>query len=169
MVLIMLLFISGFTQQSDILEQYDKQVKKTIKKVYKQEHHELKKIEQGFYEIITKESSLGYILLDEVAACHLGGCPSSVGLDLAKETSSIQGSEYFDVLVLLDKDKTILKIKILNYFSDYGYEVTSKKYLEKFQGKSICEFSSSTDGVDAISGATISSMALEGFLGLHCN
>lgn len=168
MVLVIILFIFGFNQQSPILGQYDKQVNKTIKKTFKQEHDDLQMIKKGYYEILSQETSLGYLLLDEVAACHLGGCPSSVGVDLAQNNSAALGSEYFDVLVLLDQDKTILKIKILNYFSDYGYEVTSKKYLEKFEGKSVCDFSSATDGVDAISGATISSMALEGFLGIYC-
>ncbi len=43
--------------------------------------------------------------------------------------------DYFDYLVLLDKDLVILKTKILVYREDYGGEIGSKRWLKQFIGK----------------------------------
>jgi len=65
-------------------------------------------------------------------------------------------SEYYDLSVFVDANKTIQSIKVLDYFSDYGYEITSKRYLKKYVGKTLCDFSTKSDLVDGISGATMS-------------
>lgn len=116
-----------------------------------------------FYSVKRADDTIeSYILISQVAACSLGGCST---LD---EKSKTLSSEYFDLLVILDKDKNIQHLKILDYFSDYGYEVTSKRYLKKFKKKNVCNFQQETDGIDAISGATISCHALEYTLAQLC-
>lgn len=57
----------------------------------------------------------------------------------------------FDYLVLLDKDNTIKLVKVLVYRENYGYEITSKRWLAKWIG-----VNKPRVFVDAISGATIS-------------
>ncbi|MBT8233664.1 MAG: FMN-binding protein [Bacteroidia bacterium] len=104
----------------------------------------------------------GHILIAEVAACNLGGCSSFENVKKDKN------SEYFDLLLILNKEEEIVTIKILDYFSDYGYEITSKNYLKKYLGKQPCDFKNEIDGIDAISGATISSYALEGMISTMC-
>lgn len=54
----------------------------------------------------------------------------------------------------------ILNIKVLNYFSDYGYEMTSNRYLKQYRTKKLCQFAENPALVDGISGATISCIAL---------
>lgn len=168
LMIILCLFSLLTIQDKPLLEQYNKEVYKTIKKTYEENHFELLMEEQGCYLVQAETTSLGYILLAEVAACHLGGCTAPSAEKSATTTTAPVSAEYFDVLVILDHDKTILKVKILNYFSDYGYEVTSKKYLNKYKGKNVCDFVAGSQEVDAISGATISSLALEGFIGQYC-
>ncbi|MCF8338435.1 MAG: FMN-binding protein [Bacteroidales bacterium] len=66
--------------------------------------------------------------------------------------------DYFDFMVLFDKDLKINKVKVLIYRSGHGYEITNKRWLSQFKrekrpyryGKNI----------DAISGATLSGDAI---------
>lgn len=90
-----------------------------------------------------------------VVTCDLGGCTAS---KFVKDNSS--SKEYFDILIILDEEANIEQLKILNYVSDFGYEITSKSYLKKFNNHHICEFNLTASKVDAISGATISSDAI---------
>lgn len=64
--------------------------------------------------------------------------------------------DYFDYLVLLDKDLIILKTKILVYREDYGGEIGSKRWLKQFIGKTQNDELKYGDNIAAIAGATIS-------------
>lgn len=64
--------------------------------------------------------------------------------------------DYFDYLVLLDKDLVILKTKILVYREDYGGEIGSKRWLKQFIGKTQNDELLYGDNIAGISGATIS-------------
>ena len=64
--------------------------------------------------------------------------------------------DYFDYLVLLDKDLIILKTKILVYREDYGGEIGSKRWLKQFIGKTHNDDLRYGDNIAAISGATVS-------------
>lgn len=65
--------------------------------------------------------------------------------------------EYFDFIVVLDRNVNVLKVEVLVYRSQYGSEVCNKRWLSGFEGN-ICDIQDSfTTRVDAISGATYSS------------
>lgn len=64
--------------------------------------------------------------------------------------------DYFDYLVLLDKDLVVLKSKILVYREDYGGEIGSKRWLKQFVGKTQNDELKYGENVAGISGATIS-------------
>ena len=64
--------------------------------------------------------------------------------------------DYFDYLVLLDKDLVVLKTKILVYREDYGGEIGSKRWLKQFIGKTQNDELKYGDNIVGISGATIS-------------
>lgn len=165
MVLIIAL-LCLFGSSDSLYDKYEKTVDKELKKQFSLKDFRLepKPFEGGelFSVISDQDESMGYVLISEVAACNLGGCPAYK----AAETNT--ASEYFDMLAVLDQDSQIISIKILDYFSDYGYEITSKKYLKKFKGHKVCQFYDDVDEIDAISGATISSLALEGKLSQLC-
>ncbi|MEQ6118378.1 FMN-binding protein [Reichenbachiella sp. MALMAid0571] len=64
--------------------------------------------------------------------------------------------DYFDLMVLYDKELKIVASEVLVYREDYGGEIGSGRWLKQFVGKNITsEFKLSND-VQGISGATIS-------------
>jgi len=65
-------------------------------------------------------------------------------------------TDYFDYLILFDKDFIIVKSKVLIYREDYGGEIGSKRWLKQFIGKSQNNILNYRDNIAAISGATIS-------------
>lgn len=142
--------------QGPLLENYKQKITKQLKSCLKQDVP-LQSFENLNFDLhnleayrISSKNVKGYLFIKEVKACSLNGCTS-------KSTISDQlNSEYYDISVLVDEEKTIQSIKILDYFSDYGYEITSKRYLKKYVGKNLCDFSNSNYIIDGISGATIS-------------
>ena len=164
LMLTVLLNISGLTNDS-LTEKYFNQIEKCITKTFNSE--KLKLTQTSFSsgelsKVTLDDKHYGFVLIAEVAACNLGGCSSTNAVAASK------GNEFFDLLVVLNADFQIKKILILDYFSDYGYEITSKNYLKKFLDKEVCSFAQKTDEVDAISGATVSSYALESILASLC-
>lgn len=171
MVLILLIFLGQFTSDTGSEKLIDKYFDK-VEDYYEDQDISLEEFSllpinesvKEFYSVQSADENVeSYILISQVAACSLGGCSA------LSEKNKTLSSEYFDLLVILDKDKNIEYLKILDYFSDYGYEVTSKRYLKKFKNKNVCSFFEETDGIDAISGATVSSQALEYTLSLLCD
>lgn len=68
--------------------------------------------------------------------------------------------DYFDYMVLLDKDLIVLKSKILVYREDYGGEIGSKRWLKQLIGKTKGDTLVYSENIMAISGATISVQAM---------
>ena len=65
-------------------------------------------------------------------------------------------TDTFDYLILLDKNLTVIKAKVLVYREDYGGEIGSKRWLKQFIGKTQNDELKYQDNIVAISGATIS-------------
>ena len=63
--------------------------------------------------------------------------------------------EQFFLYTLFNEEGELIDIKILDYQSEYGYEVTSKWWLKQFTKKWGQHFEYSKN-IDAISGATVS-------------
>lgn len=87
--------------------------------------------EENFFRLKSGEKILGYAYLDEA--------PSKTA--------------EFDYLVILNKDLSIARAKVLVYREEYGGEIGSKRWLRQFVGKSK---PSELSNIAAISGATIS-------------
>lgn len=87
--------------------------------------------EQNFFRLNKGEELLGYAFLDKA--------PSKTA--------------EFDYLVILNKDLSIARTKVLVYREEYGGEIGSKRWLRQFTGKSK---PSELNNIAAISGATIS-------------
>ncbi len=161
--------MSFFHQDMDLLKSYEKSIRKTIKKQVGITDAEVSfhlmqdgREKSEFYQVLTAESSLGYLMIKEVRACDLNGCNNK-----NKETS-LEG-EYYDVATLVNNQGIIIFTKVLNYFSDYGYEISSKRYLTQYKNKSVCQFAQQPLAVDGISGATISYNALIDSLNEFCD
>jgi len=159
-----LLFAVTEPLEGPLLSKYLKSSHKVLTKHFGAEIQDIKRIKHASvekYHVSVNDKKV-HLVLAEVAACKLGGCSIFVG------DSDDLSSEYFDLLLVLSAEDIIQEIKILDYFSDYGYEINSKRYLKKFIGKSPCDFKLQTDDIDGISGATISSSALESIISQLC-
>ena len=145
-----------------LFSKYEVKLKKEILKIFKDKTNddftvENLKFESKFlevYSISSPENPEGFLFVKEVKACSLNGC---VSIEVINDNIA---SEYFDISVITDKDLNIQSVKVLDYFSDYGYEISSRRYLKQFSQKNLCEISAETPQVDGISGATISYNAL---------
>ena len=69
-------------------------------------------------------------------------------------------ADYFDFIVIFDKDLIVSKVKILVYREDHGGEVGSKRWLKQFRGKSSDQQLKYQKDISAISGATISAKSM---------
>ena len=95
---------------------------------------ELKNVDDSFYVIKEGGSISGYIVV--------ANAPSKF--------------HQFDYYIIFNKNSDILKIEILKYRENYGAEICSKKWLEKFIKIPTNDYVEYNRKVDGISGATIS-------------
>ena len=169
------LFVSlNFSYVDDsYYHKYESKISKVLKKKMKIRDYSIEQTAvidgpASFLEayIITDDKSNTELLLfcGTIVTCDLGGCTASKYMK-----SDQEGKEYFDILIIADKEREIKQIKVLNYFSDYGYEIASRSYLKRYYKHNICDFSMDKQTVDAISGATISSNAINDAMVLLCS
>lgn len=167
--------IVGIPALKSIPVKYQKKIVKEVSKTLDTEIHAVEFVERehdlskGYYQstcfdVEDRASGeiKGQVYFRSVKTCTLGGCQNPEEIK-----SPNAGYEFFDLAIILDTQGHIKKLKILSYLSDYGYEITSKRFLKKFYGKSPCELAE-TNQIDAISGATISSNALINEVHLLC-
>ncbi|MHB1146598.1 MAG: FMN-binding protein [Lutibacter sp.] len=69
-------------------------------------------------------------------------------------------ADYFDFIVIFDKNLIVSKVKVLIYREDHGSEVGSKRWLNQFNGKKTTENLTYQKDIAAISGATISAKSI---------
>ena len=75
-------------------------------------------------------------------------------------TGSAKGRyDWFEFLVIFNRENLIEKLVILVYNSDHGFEIMNKNWLKQFEGTSGCNLSYGNE-IDAITGATISGNSL---------
>ena len=91
-----------------------------------------------------------YVYVGRVNTCRTGGCSITAYEDLE------QTKEFFDYYILYSATATIRNVKIFNYQSTHGQEVTAKSWLKQFGNYNGKEPLVVGRNVDAISGATIS-------------
>lgn len=160
LVLLGILFFS-FSSNNYILK-YGKKINKEIKRIFKDENLKINKFslsdpalitdESSFYQIESSDKVTGYIYINRVNACITGGCDRPGLLQTVRY-------DHFYYMAVFDIDLSILKLTILDYQSDHGYEICSKNWLNQFKGNSDRVFVYNKN-VDAISGATVSVNAL---------
>ena len=148
-LLILLIVISSFNVSKRIQVSIDKEVKAVFKietftkhiVVISNEINEIVPIkitETNFFKIKSEDTFLGYYYLG-----HAYG-----------------KADYFDFIVIFDKDLIVSKVKILVYREDHGGEVGSKRWLKQFIGKTTKRDLKYQKDIAAISGATISARSM---------
>jgi len=95
---------------------------------------------------------VGYFISNRVNACLEGGCSDP-------SNSISQRYDHFYYLAIYNDEGKILRIKILEYQSERGYEIASRIWLRQFAGFFGNEISYENQ-IDALAGATVSANAL---------
>lgn len=134
-----------------------KKVTKQIKKSYKLDEFHTMPVDMDsmvfdydFMEIVdSDDTKVGYGIVTLANGCKLGGCMSPDEIDPETE------HEQFYFSTLYDLEGAIVNVKVLEYTSQYGYEITAKSWLKQFIGKKGGELKVDRQ-IDGISGATIS-------------
>lgn len=107
------------------------------------------------YKIVLNNNLIGYAYTRRVLSCRTGGC------DGTNSTSEENVShEYFDYFALMSTQYSILEIKVYNYAATHGQEICSKAWLRQFKGYNGSKHLRYGKDIDAISGATISGIAM---------
>jgi len=101
-----------------------------------------------FYKVTSQDKSKNAIMVMTIAnGCRIGGC------DVEHEES--EEFEQFYLFSLFDESGRLIELRILDYQSEYGYQVTSKWWLKLFIKNWKQSFYYGKN-IDAISGATVS-------------
>ncbi len=146
---IVVLLISSFTSNKRIEALIEKEIKTAFnfEKYSKQpisvssevnETLPIKIDDTNFFKIKTGEKLVGYYYLGQ----------------------AFGKADYFDFIVIFDKDLIVSKVKVLVYREDHGSEVGSKRWLNQFNGKTKNENLTYQKDIAAISGATISAKSM---------
>lgn len=113
------------------------------------------------FALIQDIDTLAYLFIRRTNGCVIGGCTNNTVniIDAPMSNNFGERYEHFDYMVILNKDLSVKKVKILVYDGEYGYEITSKLWLKQFIGYFGGDLKYGTD-VQAISGATVSAQSI---------
>ena len=165
--LVMFFSLGIGTPQASLLTKKNKnKVVKITKKAFDLESISLeklatknKKLKGNLFAIKTGEELIGHLVMRRVHGCKIGGCEENAdNAQMVKYVSDFEEGSYetFDYFMVLNQAKEIIKVHVIDYPGDHGYEVSSKRWLRQFQGYTGGDDLSYGKTVDAISGATIS-------------
>lgn len=107
-----------------------------------------------FFEILCDDSLRLYLYMGRVNSCRQSGCSSGAVV------SPGETSEYFDYFVLFNNHNKIVCVRIYNYAATYGHGVCATGWLKQFEGYAYSPEKYIGEGIDAISGATVSVNAI---------
>ena len=155
-------FILSFVSHTHYPKEYEKQINKEITKLFGKNNIAKRQLDipdslmfsdnNSLFNLKLNDSIIGFMSINRVNACKIGGC--------SKPDPFYAGRyDHFYYLIIFDTNYSILKVKVLDYQSDYGYEICSKSWLKQFIGQKGCEVSYGNE-IDAISGATVSGNAI---------
>ena len=145
---------------------FHKKIEKTIKKTWKgqavkAEIFDVKK--EGFtfpdrqlYYLKENGKKIGILVINKAYGCHIGGCDD---VDESRMSISSTAYEDFYYAIFFNLDLTIKLVKVLEYDSEYGYEICAKRWLQQFVGNKGCDLQYMKD-IDGISGATVSAQSI---------
>jgi Na+-translocating ferredoxin:NAD+ oxidoreductase RnfG subunit len=138
-------FILSFT----LVNKVEELVKKEIKSTFSIENYNKKSIQvseeinqnlpvkitnENFFKISNNNEVIGYYFLGK----------------------AFGKADFFDFIVIFDRDLVVSKVSVLVYREDHGGEVGSKRWLKQFNGTTVNKTLVYQNDIVGISGATIS-------------
>ena len=139
LIVIALLFFSFKASYWEFDKESRETVYSSIAKVFKSQNCNITAIDGAFYTITKHDSIVGYLAV----------------------TEALSKFHTFDYYVLFDNKTEILKVEILHYRENWGAEICSKRWLKQFIGIDTENSQAYNNGIDGISGATISVNSLK--------
>lgn len=160
------LFVSNTPTTGDFPD-FDKKISKLVKKQWKDLEVNCKEADLGenlrsafrgrkVMQISSNDSLLGFLVVNKAFGCHENGC-NGTGFD--KNRVIDNSYETFYYAIVFNLDLTIQRVKILQYESDFGYEICGRRWLKQFEGFKGCDLRYGKD-VHGITGATISAESI---------
>jgi hypothetical protein len=152
------------SHQSFFPKKFEKKIKKEIRKTFDLKKYDIK-VHAG--ELIAADENIivldvlqegryhGYALLTKAKGCLVSGCTST---DISEHSKEGFYEEYF-FLSIYDIKGILKKVKILEYESNYGYEIASSGWLNQFKDRQVGNLEINGE-IDGITGATISVKSL---------
>lgn len=144
----------------DAIEVPVKKINKTIERLWKDKALQLEEIYLDsnsllasglLFEVKDQLTTLGFVYIGRVNSCRSGGC------NIESEKLEF---EYFDYFFVADSFGEIMKVKVFNYKATHGHEIMSSGWLRQFIGYNGQENLIYGKDIQAISGATISAVAI---------
>ena len=139
LMVIALLFFSFKASYWEFDKKSREIVSSSIAKIFKSQNCGIAEIDDTFYTIKKDNAIVGYLAVTDA--------PSKF--------------HTFDYYILFDNKAEILKVEILHYRENWGAEICSPKWLKQFIGIDTENSQAYNNGVDGISGATISVNSLK--------
>ncbi len=149
---ICLLISSLLLHAGDYPKSVQKRIDKTLVKLFPKMVVELKEMD------LSTELTSAYTSVRGVKISRLKSAESNLGY--ACFASSKGKNDYFDYMVIFDKELVIKKVKVLIYRSTYGGEIMSRSWLKQFIGKTNGQEMAMDKDIDGISGATLSAPSI---------
>jgi hypothetical protein len=139
LMVIALLFFSFKASYWEFDKKSREIVSSSIAKIFKSQNCGIAEIDDTFYTIKKDNAIVGYLAVTDA--------PSKF--------------HTFDYYILFDNKAEILKVEILHYRENWGAEICSPKWLKQFIGIDTENSQAYNNGVDGISGATLSVNSLK--------
>lgn len=159
-LMVVCMLLTSWTSDNEKLE---KKIDKVVEKTYDEEitrtqldvpDDVLMFPEYDEVHELTNDSGLvGYLVLNRAYCCRVGGCA------VWDPEEQDEGHDIFYYVTIVDPDLIIETVRVIEYHSEYGYEITNKKWLDQFVGTNGCGLSIKDD-IDGITGATISAESM---------
>ncbi len=149
---ICLLISSLLLHAGDYPKSVQKRIDKTLVKLFPKMLVELTEMD------LSTELTSTYTSFKDVKISRLKSADSELGY--ACFASSKGKNDYFDYMVIFDKELVIKKVKVLIYRSTYGGEIMSRSWLKQFIGKTNGQEMTMNKDIDGISGATLSAPSI---------
>lgn len=137
-----------------IMRKAEKQVEKQFKEnldflAFDPAINTIEATNSNFYYLKNKnEEQIGIAVITYANGCLVGGCSS--------EDANQSRYEKFYILSLYNTNRELIKLHILEYPGEHGYEISTKWWLKQFLGSSNKKYKY-RQNIDALSGATVSS------------
>jgi len=158
----LLLLTSGFSLE--IIPVPTRKIQKAVSKILKSNSFKLIPLKRDacddmgrFFGILDDADTLGYVFAGRVNSCRTGGCFAEHSE--TREPVNLE-FEYFDYFVIYGKYKEIKRVQIYNYQATHGQDVGGRGWLNQFKGYAGTRTLEYGSDIEAISGATVSAMAM---------